>query len=57
MKECKVTEKVINRVEMALGLGIPLDEIVQMLADDEIEGYDAYLAVKAAEVSIRMRIR
>lgn len=54
---CKVTEQVIARVENAMNVGAPDEAIMEILAFEGITGYDAWLAVKAAEVSIRMRAR
>lgn len=52
-----VTERVIARVENAISVGAPVESIVDFLAADGITGYDAFLAYKAAEVSLRMRDR
>lgn len=52
-----VTERVIARVERAIGVGAPIEAIIDFLAHEGITGYDAFLAYKAAEVSIRMAER
>jgi hypothetical protein len=52
-----VTERVIARVEAAICVGAPAESIVDFLAAEGIVGYDAFLAFKAAEVSLRMRER
>lgn len=54
---CNVTERVIARVENAINVGAPIEVILDFLAHNGIIGYDAFLAVKAAEVSIAMRDR
>lgn len=51
---CKITENIIRRVETAICLGESAENIVSFLKERGIEGYDAYLAYKAAEVSIKM---
>lgn len=50
-----VTENIIARVENAMYVGASPEDIVQILADAGITGYDAWLAYKAAEVSIKIR--
>jgi len=52
-----VTERVIGRVEVAISVGAPVESIVDLLAHEGITGYDAFLAYKAAEVSLAMRER
>jgi len=54
---CNVTELVIGRVEAAISVGASAEDIVALLADEGITGYDAFLAFKAAEVSLAMRDR
>ncbi len=50
----QVTERLIARVENAINVGAEMEDIVQMLAGYGVTGYDAWLAYKAAEVSVRM---
>ncbi len=52
-----VTERVIARVENAINVGAPVKSILDFLAAEGITGYDAFLAYKAAEVSIAMADR
>jgi len=49
-----VTERLIARVENAINVGAEVEDIVQLLAGHGVTGYDAWLAYKAAEVSIRL---
>lgn len=49
-----VTERLIARVENAINVGAEVEDIVQLLAGHGVTGYDAWLAYKAAEVSVRM---
>lgn len=49
-----VTERVIARVENAICVGAPAESIMELLETEGINGYDAYLAYKAAEVSLKM---
>lgn len=55
-----VTDKIMNviaRVETAISVGASEEDIVQLLEKAGITGYHAFLAFKAAEVSLRMRAR
>lgn len=52
---CNVTERVIARVEAAISVGASPESIVELLASAGVTDYDAFLAYKAAEVSLRMR--
>ncbi len=52
-----ITERVIARVEAAICVGADAESIVSMLESEGVVGYDAFLAYKAAEVSLRMRER
>lgn len=51
------TETHITRVINALLWEQPLESIIAMLSDERVTGYDAFLAVKAAEVCIAQRQR
>ena len=50
----KITSDIIRRVEAAIGSDVPVENVVAMLASEGITGYDAFLAYKAGEVSLRM---
>lgn len=52
-----INERLIARVENAIAIGAPVEDIAQMLKGYGLTGYNAWLAYKAGEVSLRMRER
>lgn len=52
-----VTERVIARFDSVICMGASVESIVDLHTHEGITGYDAFLAYKAAEVSLRMRDR
>jgi hypothetical protein len=49
----EINEKVIARVEVAISMGVEVEEIIAFLAQDGIVGYDAWLAYKAGEQMLK----
>jgi hypothetical protein len=52
---CKVTEAIIKRVETAISLDVPPQEVADFLMGEGLSSDEAFLVYRAAEVSLRLR--